>query len=400
MLAASNPQFPVELTHFMITRKFGDDVDYSLYNLDADEMVCNSHIRDEFFKKLIKGSATTAKCDYCNKVKPVVKLSELLRLIVVGINYLFEDPNEFKYLDKESETGFDGDNFYFEEMFEERLNLEITDENLHNDIYEHLDNDSLYYWKDEYGSHTEYLSDLWKIFKETVKHKARYVFYYEETFRDIRLGDPINILHDVQKAVQDFSLFRKIIPSDKLYRCRQHTEPDEVKEAKDISSPPDWCCKTNNRMSAIGISMFYGSLNEQVCIDEVVNTSDATKPYYSTGYFKSNKELKLVDLTKLPTVPSIYDEKKNHYIDTIFFLKEFIEDLSKPVTASDSATEYVPTQVVTEYIKFNPSLKADGIIYPSSKGKSLENIVLFKDYEECLRDLNFSLSSLRVKKVK
>lgn len=384
----------------MKTRKFGDDVDYNLYNFDAAERVCSSHINDEFFKKLIKGSTTTAKCDYCKKVKPVIELSELLRLIVIGIDYLFEDPTNFKYLDKESETDFDGDNFYFEEMFSERLNLQITDKNLYNDIYNHLYNDSLYYWKDEYGSHTEYLFDLWKIFKETVKHKARYVFYYEDTFRDFRLGDPINILHDVQKAINDFNLFRIIVPSDKLYRCRQHKELAEVKEARDICSPPDCYCKTNNRMSAIGISMFYGSLKEEVCINEVVNTSDTTMPFYSIGYFKSNKELKLVDLTKLPTVPSIYDEKENQYIDTILFLKEFIEDISKPVNVSDSAIEYVPTQVVTEYIKFNPALKADGIIYPSSKAKSLENIVLFKDNAECLRDLDFSLPSLRVMKVR
>lgn len=384
----------------MKNRNFGDDVDYSLYNFDADKRVCNSHINDAFFKKIIKGSTTNANCDYCNKVKPVIELSELLRLIVIGIGYLFEDPNNFKYLDKESETGFDGDNFYFEEMFSERLNLEITDNNLYEDIYKHLYNDSLYYRKDEYGSHTEYLFDLWKIFKQTVKHKARYVFYFEETFRDFRLGDPINILHDVQKAINNFNLFREIIPSDKLYRCRQHKELAEVKEAKDICSPPDCYCNTNNRMSAIGISMFYGSLNKEVCINEVVNTSDTTRPFYSLGYFKSKKKLKLVDLTKLPTIPSIYDEKKNHYIDTILFLKEFIKDISKPVIVSDSAIEYVPTQVVTEYIKFNPDLKADGIIYPSSKGKSLENIALFKNYEECLRDLDFSLPSLRVKKIR
>jgi hypothetical protein len=384
----------------MARRKFGDDVDHSSYNLEADEFVCYTHIEDVFLKESIKGSSTIAKCDYCNKVKPVIKLSQLLKLIVVGINFLFEDPNEFKYYDNDSETGFDGDNFYFDEMFQDRLNLEITDTKLYDDIYEHLNNNSLYYCKDEYGSHTEYLTDLWEIFKHTVKHKARYVFYYQDTFKDFRLGDPVNILHNVQKAIQDFKLFKKITTADKLYRCRQHSKRNEIKEAKDIASPPYEYCRTNNRMSAIGVSMFYGSLNEKVCIKEVVDYSDTTKPYYSTGYFNSKTELNLVDLTKLPAIPSIYDEQNNHYIDTIFFLREFIEDISKPVRPSDSAIEYVPTQVVTEYIKFNPSLKADGIIYPSSKGKFLKNIVLFKNQEECIEDLDYDISSLKIRRIK
>ena len=382
-----------------MTRKSGDDVDYSLYNFEADENVCDSHISDDFIKSFIKNHGSSGKCTYCGKTKKLVGLSEILKLIVVGINYLFEDPNEFKYYDNEAETGFDGDNFYFEELFYERLDLEITNDKLSTDIFEHLNNTSLYYLKDEYGSHSEYLSNLWQLFKDTVKHRARFVFYYEDVFKEFNLSDPINILKDVQKSIQDFQLFRKLFPSENIYRCRQHALYDEVKEAKDLSSPPDYCCKVNNRMSAVGISMFYCGLNEKVCIDEVVNKAETAQLYFTTGYFKSKKELNLIDLTNLPSIPSIYDEENNRHRDTIFFLKAFIEDISKPIKPSDSSIEYVPTQIVTEYIKFNPVLKADGIIYPSSKMKSYENIVLFMNQEESLINLDFFLASLKTNKI-
>lgn len=379
---------------------FDDNLDNHLYNFEAEGLVCANHINDNFIRKFVNKNGTKAKCTYCSKINRVIELSELLKLIVVGINYLFEDPNEFKYYDDEAETGFDGDNFYFEELFFERLDLEILNEKLSNDIFEHLNNTSLYYLKDEYGSHSEYLSDLWELFKTTVKHRARYVFYYENIFNKYNLSDPINILNDVQKSIQDFQLFRKISPSENLYRCRQHSLENEIKVENNISSPPDNCCITNNRMSAVGVSMFYCSFNEQICIDEAVNTINYPKPYYyTTCYFKNKFELNLVDLTNLPTIPSIYDEKNNKYRDTIFFLKEFLEDISKPINPSDSSIEYVPTQIVTEYIKFNPALKADGIVYPSSRNKSLENIVLFKNQEESLRDLNFCLKSLKTTKV-
>ncbi len=179
--------------------KPGDDVDYSLYNLDADEFVCSDHIDDNYIRTHIKTNGAIGKCTYCKKKKTVIELSEILKLIVVGISYLFEDPNEFKYLDDEAETGFDGDNFYFYELFYDRLDLEITESKLSDDIFNYLNNDSLYYSKDEYGSHSEYLSDLWGLFKNTVKHKARFVFYYKDVFSEFHLTDPIVILRDVQE---------------------------------------------------------------------------------------------------------------------------------------------------------------------------------------------------------
>lgn len=247
-----------------------------------------------------------------------------MKLIVVGIDYLFEDPNEFKYYDKDAETGFDGDNFYFEELFYERLDLEIVESKLSDDIFNYLNNDSLYYSKDEYGSHSEYLSDLWQLFKTTVKHKARYVFYYTGVFSEYNLSDPISILTDVQESIQKFKLFRNLSASEPLYRCRQHQLKNEVKEAKDLASPPNILCKAHNRMSAVGISMFYCSTNKKVCIDEVVDEKDLSKPFYTTGYFTDKSDLNLVDLTNLPSIPSIYDADNNKYRDTIFFLQKFI----------------------------------------------------------------------------
>ena len=69
------------------------------------------------------------------------------------------------------------------------------------------------------------------------------------------------------------------------------------------------------------------------------------------------------------------------------------------INKEDSIIEYIPTQIVTEYIRFNPTLDVDGIVYPSSKDSSLKNIVLFYDHKESLEKLNFSETSLKTMKI-
>ena len=78
------------------------------------------------------------------------------------------------------------------------------------------------------------------------------------------------------------------------------------------------------------------------------------------------------------------------------FLKAFAKDISKHIHKNDTSIEYVPTQVITEYIKFNPTLKVDGIIYPSAKDNNVSNYVLFMDNEQSLEKLNFHFSSIQI----
>ena len=136
--------------------KPGDDVDYELYNLNTTEHVCSKHIKDDFIINQIKSIGTKGICDYCGKTLNVIELHELLKLIIVGINYLYED------------------------------------------IYGYLSNESLYCRKDEYVSESDYLTDSWSYFKNTVKHKARFVFHFSDIFSGFNLMNPIAMLEKVQ----------------------------------------------------------------------------------------------------------------------------------------------------------------------------------------------------------
>jgi len=64
------------------------------------------------------------------------------------------------------------------------------------------------------------------------------------------------------------------------------------------------------------------------------------------------------------------------------FIKSFVNDLSIPVKPDDSVhIEYVPTQVVTEYLKlkFRQEYNVQGILYKSVRNNEGLCVVLFAE---------------------
>lgn len=154
-------------------------------------------------------------------------------------------------------------------------------------------------------------------------------------------------------------------------------------------------------MSPVGISMFYGGLNREICFKETIDKFDAKRKYYSIARFKCNDNFNLLDLTKSLIVPSIFDsdiKTKNYF--SILFIKEFIDDLVKPISRDGNEhIEYIPTQIVTEYFRYtfkeSTGMNVDGILYNSSKSKSGKALVLFYNHKDCLEKLQ--LLSIKTK---
>jgi hypothetical protein len=194
----------------------------------------------------------------------------------------------------------------------------------------------------------------------------------------------------------------RIVPADTiLYRCRQHDGKTKVSEAEDICSPKEEYALYPNRMSPAGIPMFYCAFKSETAKAETIDKDDKLRPFFTMAEFKVNEQLLIVDFTKLPPVPSIFDERGRRHYFRLAFLKQFVEDLSKPISRDGREhMEYIPTQVVTEYIRFLYSKtykqRVDGIIFPSSKHKDYSSCVLFFDHEESLE----ALSLLRLTKIR
>lgn len=379
--------------------KYGDE-EFSQYNLNTSEHICSSHISESFIIKTITKTGNRGKCTYCGRTKKVVPLSDILSIIIDGIDYLYEDPGNSRYYNREGLHGYDGDTFDGYDIWRENyLGLEFDDEQVYEDIARYLENDQIYCSKNEYTSYLELLESQWNEFKQIVKHKARFVFYFQGVFNDSFTGDPLEILDQVQHSILKYNLFTEIPINTKLYRTRQHEDRNAIKEASHITSPPGQNAKYNGRMNPAGISMFYCSKDKLLTVAEVVDFESVSKKYYSTAYFKNTETLRLVDLTDIPKTGSIFDSSSNDDIEPLSFLSKFASDISMPIDENDSIIEYIPTQIVTEYIRFNPKLNVEGIIYRSSKLEGKNNIVLFYDHETSLEKLDFFPKSIKTKNI-
>tara|TARA_R110002167_G_scaffold148089_3_gene340836 strand:- start:460 stop:1629 length:1170 start_codon:yes stop_codon:yes gene_type:complete len=371
------------------------------YYFDIGSFVCRNHFSDNYIDNHIKENGSKSRCSYCGKKRVVIELESVLEILANGLNHIYEDPADGRFLERDSEYGYGGNVMpFYDVWWNDPFDLRIEDNQLLEDIYNQLETDQLYCKRDEFGSHEDFLHDLWNHFKSVLKHKARFAFHFPNTFKRWNLSDPADILHQVEYAILRNDMITELPENSEIYRTRQHQRKDEVFEASHIASLPNFLNKTSGRMNAAGISLFYCSQNKSLTIKEVVSKRRTSNPYYTTAIFKNNQKLRLVDLTKLPDIPSIFDTENNRFRDIIFFMKTFMKEISLPIKNKNSVLDYLPTQVVTEYLRYSTDLDVQGMVYWSSKNPSKKNIVLFYDHEESLENLIFIENSLRTSQIK
>ncbi|MFB9929976.1 RES domain-containing protein [Amycolatopsis halotolerans] len=107
--------------------------------------------------------------------------------------------------------------------------------------------------------------------------------------------------------------------------------------------------------------------------------------YAILGEFETARDLTLLDLTQLPRIPSLYTESgRTPERYDLTFLRQFARDLAQPIALDGREhTEYVPTQVITEYLRFVSTTKVDGILYPSAQTDGV-CCVFFCNSDQCL----------------
>ncbi len=215
----------------------------------------------------------------------------------------------------------------------------------------------------------EYKIGNWEDFRKYTKHEARYFEHKDSQF-------------SVIKTLEEFRPFfkRMCIKNDEvIYRVRpinssKEKEDIEQKPNREIGKiPKDKLAYTqNNRFSPIGISYGYFSFDKQTALCESRVEVDNN---VAIGKFKLNHtliDLRNKSLTKYIN-PFSDDFEINLYCEALF-LQAFIKDISKPISSKDTLLEYVPTQVIAEYIW---SIGYQGFIFDSSQKKGGENIVIF-----------------------
>jgi len=241
------------------------------------------------------------------------------------------------------------------------------------DEFNHFESSFYREWKDrcffENEEEDQYSLSKWQKFCENVKHKARYfdhdAFSVTETLADF---------NDFFEQITSFDLNENIFRARKIYNDKDRKDIDSDPN-KELGSVPVEFAK-NNRFSPMGISYGYFAYEKDTALKEIRATvSDKV----AIGEFNLNSELKVIDfrtMTMSERFLNYFDDDFNEKFYCIsHFIHEFIADISKSVSDDKQLLEYIPTQIMSEYIW---SKGYDGFMFDSSVNNGGTNIVLFE----------------------
>jgi len=353
----------------------------------GDKYVCSTCVGDKDLGRFIKDNGDKSQCTYCQgKHSIVLHFDELMLFILECLSQEYGDPNNVGVA---WDKGWVGDVFDTYDFLDE-IGIPIENMEFQDDILSSL-SDRQWCKSDFYNLSPDLaLSYGWKEFVNAVKHKSRYVFYRipdESDFRGYEEIPPSYFLDALCSVIESLNLYKKLEVGTKLTRVRIHSKAEKYMKAEDLGPSPVEYATYPNRMSPSGIPMFYGAFNLKTAIAETY-TSDGESKVGTVGKFETVKELTLVDLSKLPPVKGIFSGVSRSYRHGLSFLKEFLEDFTAPVRKDGREhIDYVPTQVVSEHLRFihktSDDASIDGIIYPSSKDYGKKAVVLFCENSSC-----------------
>ena len=216
-----------------------------------------------------------------------------------------------------------------------------------------------------------------RFFNNEMKEILDDIFRNIHRFRSDPHGD---VVYRLDPSNAD-PIFRARVINDKSKRRAVRKNP-----ASHLGAPPEHLRKPQ-RMSAAGILAFYGSFDIDTCIAEI---GPPVGSWIVFAKFRLRRPIIVFDTTKLSQAIEDVTEATGDADSQLrrrIFMKRFMSEISQPWLPGDDKIEYVPTQVVAEYLTRQYRFEKEGhsdstidaIIYGSSQRPSGKNIVLYGD---------------------
>lgn len=210
----------------------------------------------------------------------------------------------------------------------------------------------------------------WKGFCKKVQHQRRF-FQIKEPLDEL-FGDPKEYECGAIRPVYTLSVGQKIyrarLLSDTLTEDQLKREP-----AKELGPPPPERARAG-RMNAEYIPAFYAAFSEDTAVAEI---RPGIGEKLAVGEFVLQREVKVFDFTAFARAG--HEKWKETYAHTRYdFISQMEDEISKSIMPTDRQREYIPTQIVAEYLK--EYFDCEAVIYRSSMIKDgnqeSRNIVL------------------------
>jgi hypothetical protein len=354
--------------------------------------ICADCLSSSPLKEVVAENVEETHCDYCEREteEPIAADTDVVMThIGESLRTEYTDPANVLYYET-AEGGYQGEWFHTDDLVA-RIGEAIGCDGFVEDLIDAY-SDEAWCDRDYYGSSPdEILSFSWQRFAELVKHESRYLFFqhHEEDEFDERVG-PREMLSRIADYVVEGGLLTEIPSDTPIFRARPHPRADSYTAAADLGTAPRE--KTfSNRMSPAGIAHFYGAFDAETAIAEVWDGPSAGREVLTVGRFTNPTALPVIDLARLPEVPSLFDAERRHLRPVIRFLREFSKSISEPVNtparSEQEVVAYVPTQIVSEYFRtifgrdYPPVL---GLVYRSARRDEGVSCVLFVPRDGCV----------------
>lgn len=335
----------------------------------TDRWVCTECVSDYALRAAIEAAAEQrATCSFCGSL-PAAPLDSLMEVFVSGIRTEFDDAVSVLFYDGR-EGGFQGPVIETWDLLDDVGDVLVGPgllEAVRGSMHDRA-------WVDTYFVHPsedEALSWSWGRFRHAVLHETRYVFWLrqDEDEEELRSSGEIptaKILQELGRLVGDLDLLRVLDAGSRFCRARAHKIGDKCRDAKELGTVPINKAGRSSRMSPAGIPMFYGAEDTDTALLEVAAATN--KPIASFGWFETSRPCTVVDFTNLPTVPSMFDLARTAERHGLMFLHAFVRELTQRPRHDFAEVDYVPTQIVTEYLLkvYLGGETVEGLLYPSS----------------------------------
>ena len=184
------------------------------------------------------------------------------------------------------------------------------------------------------------------------------------------------------EVIYSYPVVSLIGPSDSgisMYRARYFGSQDSLRRAmvapdRELIRPPSKLAKAG-RINAEGISVLYGANGKKVALSEIRPPIGSHAVIFRVNFID---DIYLLDVERLKNTLNEVKGDTNDVYSRGDFVSRFESQISEPVMPEDESTEYVVTQVISDYLAKKDNPRIDGLIYRSAQKKEEgKNIALF-----------------------
>jgi hypothetical protein len=229
-------------------------------------------------------------------------------------------------------------------------------------------------------------SSLWRRFRESILHRQR---FFNGPAKDFlaEIFEGVQNQSDVENKPAFYRLETE--PETVLYRARIVSDEAAFAEiAKDpakLMGPPPPGMRRAGRMNAAGIAVFYGANEKETAVAEL---RPAVGSLISVATFRIRQPIHVLDFSRFKGPGrrlDIFAKNQAARAAQWSFMLSFASEISQPILPGDEHLEYVPAQVVAEYLTNQPlpwhgeEVTANAIIFRSAQRMGGRNIAIMGD---------------------